>query len=95
MNVDRKFGSRYERVLARIRKLPHRAGVGAQRILGWIGCSPIPMTKYELEQAMLVGAMALTDAPAVDSQLNLVKLCGPIVEVVDDQPQYVHFTVKE
>jgi hypothetical protein len=53
------------------------------------------MTKYELEQALLVGSMALSDAPVVDSPLNLVRLCGPIVEVVDEQPQYVHFTVKE
>ncbi|KAK0617622.1 hypothetical protein B0T14DRAFT_569112 [Immersiella caudata] len=85
----------YERALTRIQRLPARARDSAKSVLGWIGCSPIPMSKYELEQAMLVGAMALTDAPVVDSPLNFVKLCGPIVEVVDDRPQYVHFTVKE
>lgn len=53
------------------------------------------MTKYELEQAMLVSAMALNDATVVDSPLNFVRLCGSIVEIVDDWPQYVHFTVKE
>ena len=86
---------RYERALTRIQRLPARARNSAKSVLGWVGCSPIPMTKYELEQAMLVGAMALTDAPVVDSPLNFVRLCGPIVEVVDDRPQYVHFTVKE
>jgi hypothetical protein len=42
-----------------------------------------------------VSADAHDDAPAVDSSLNLVKLCGSIVEIVDDTPQFVHFTVKE
>jgi hypothetical protein len=49
----------------------------------------------ELEQATLVGAEAHPDAPAVDCPLNIVKLCGPTVEVVDETPQFVHFTVKE
>jgi hypothetical protein len=87
--------SRYERIISRINRLPTRQQETAKRTLGWIGCSPIPLTIYELEQAILVSAEVHADAPSVDSSLNIVKLCGPIVEVVDERPQFVHSTVKE
>ncbi|KAK1765267.1 hypothetical protein QBC33DRAFT_496016, partial [Phialemonium atrogriseum] len=85
----------YERALSRIDGLSTRNRDTVKRILGWIGCSPVPLTLYELEQAILVSVEACDDAPVVDSSLNIVKLCGPIVEVVDETPQFVHFTVKE
>ncbi|SPO07054.1 uncharacterized protein DNG_09748 [Cephalotrichum gorgonifer] len=66
-----------------------------KRIIGWIGCSPTPLKVYELEQALLVNDRRHADAPVVDSSLNIVELCGPIVEVVGEMPQFVHFTVKE
>jgi len=34
-------------------------------------------------------------APRVGGRLPVLKLCGPIIEVVDDKVQFVHFTVKE
>ena len=43
----------------------------------------------------------MVDVENVDSivrvpcNLNIVELCGPIVEVVDEYVQFVHFTVKE
>lgn len=52
------------------------------------------MTQREMEQALLVTSGG-TAAPSVISDLNMVSICGPIVEVVDEIPQFVHFTVKE
>ena len=67
----------------------------ARNILGWIGCSPTPLTIWELEQALLVDVADLQSSVRVPSNLNLVELCGPIVEVIDEYVQFVHFTVKE
>lgn len=56
------------------------------------------MTIRELEQALLVN----TDPREphrhirrVTTELNFVQMCGPIVEVVGDRLQFVHFTVSE
>lgn len=87
--------SRYGRIISRISQRSIRQQETVKRVLGWIGCSPVPLTIYELEQAILVSTEPDADAPTVDSSLNIVKLCGPIVEVVDERPQFVHSTVKE
>jgi hypothetical protein len=44
---------------------------------------------------VLVGDGGGDAAPVVDSPINLVKLCGPIIEVIDDMLRFVHFTVNE
>ncbi|KAK0630428.1 hypothetical protein B0T17DRAFT_607368 [Bombardia bombarda] len=89
----------YERVLARVNSLPSEiARKRARNILGWIGCSPKPLSIRELEQALEV------DTPYGDNgskrsssigTLNVVDLCGPIIEVVDEYVHFVHFTVVE
>lgn len=66
----------------------------ARNVLGWIGCSPIPLSIREMEQVLCV-----TEDPnrgaRVSASLDVVQLCGPIVEVVDGLVRFVHFTVKE
>lgn len=85
----------YARILERVNNLsPAAARKTAQNILGWIGCSPTPLTIHELEQALVIDENAQNNGRG-SSNLNLVKLCGPIVEVVDEYVQFVHFTVKE
>jgi hypothetical protein len=51
------------------------------------------MTCLELDQALLVSDDSR--APLVEASSRLSRLCGPIIEVVDDTPQFVHFTAKE
>jgi hypothetical protein len=67
--------------------------------LAWIGCTPIPLTTFELEQILLVDVaaddVAAEEAPSVETAVNFVKTCGPIIEIVNDRPQFVHFTAKE
>jgi hypothetical protein len=47
-----------------------------------------------MEQALLVDSESKA-APSVIASVNFVRICGPIIEIVDDIPQFVHFTVKE
>ena len=56
------------------------------------------MTILEIEQAILINPN--TDRqPEINltelSRLNFVKMCGPIVEIVDEELRFVHFTVQE
>ncbi|KAK4100943.1 hypothetical protein N658DRAFT_559135 [Parathielavia hyrcaniae] len=84
----------YHRILARISQSPPTLRRKANMILGWIGPSPIPMTRHEMEQALLVDSNS-NAAPAVIATVNFVRICGPIIEVVNEGLQFVHFTVKE
>lgn len=52
------------------------------------------MTQREMEQALLVDSGSQA-APSVMASANIIRICGPIVEVVDESPQFVHFTVEE
>ncbi|PVI01812.1 hypothetical protein DM02DRAFT_590626 [Periconia macrospinosa] len=86
----------YSRVLERINKTHSAiAKEKARMIIGWIAVSPTPLTIYELEQALAVHAQGITGTGRMPSSPPLVRLCGPIVEVVDEYVQYVHFTVYE
>ncbi|RSL98170.1 hypothetical protein CDV31_012704 [Fusarium ambrosium] len=86
----------YGRIFQRINTSTDRAfRHKARLILGWVGCAPSPMTRHELEQALVINPDQFDQEPRVNSELNVVKDCGPIVEVIDDYVQFVHFTVKE
>lgn len=67
----------------------------ARKLLGWIGCSQRPLTLKEMEQALVVSSEDTEGDARVYSDLKITSICGPIVEVVDDYIQFVHFTVKE
>ncbi|RBA21148.1 hypothetical protein FPRO05_07462 [Fusarium proliferatum] len=86
----------YGRVLQHINasKDPHRKKL-ARSILGWVGCAPTPMTLKEIEQALLVDPSCPYKVPRVQARVNVVQVCGPIVDVVDGYVQFVHFTVRE
>jgi hypothetical protein len=75
--------------------LPPAPKEKSRKILGWIGVSPVPLSLEELEQALVVREGDLVGSVRVYSRLNLVQLCGPIVEIVDGFVQFVHFTAKE
>ncbi|GKZ31234.1 hypothetical protein AbraIFM66950_011525 [Aspergillus brasiliensis] len=88
----------YHRILQRISDLPTRKRERSRKILGWIGCAPIPLTVWEMEQALSVefdenGRMTSAVTPDLVS-VNFVQLCGPIIEVADGKLQFVHFTVE-
>ncbi|KEY74072.1 hypothetical protein S7711_02661 [Stachybotrys chartarum IBT 7711] len=57
-------------------------------------CDFLPRDKAEI-LGLLAPLSSKTKACRVSSSLNLVRLCGPIVEIVDNYVQFVHFTVQE
>lgn len=67
----------------------------SRRALGWIGCSPTPIKIQELSFALSLNADGGGQLPKFQSSLNIVRLCGPIVETSGDYVYFVHFTVKE
>ncbi|KAI1120284.1 hypothetical protein F5Y10DRAFT_258736 [Nemania abortiva] len=84
----------YRRALSKIYNLQPLMQERALKVLGWIGCAPTPMTTLEIEQALSIDA-STEEIPSIISSVNFLKLCGPIVEIVNDKLQFVHFTVKE
>ncbi|KAF2647160.1 hypothetical protein K491DRAFT_644350 [Lophiostoma macrostomum CBS 122681] len=86
----------YGRILDRINRLDSPiAKEKARTTIGWIGVSPTPLTIYELEQALVVHMKGISGTGIVKAKLPIAELCGPIVEVVEDYVQFVHFTVYE
>ncbi|KAI0107251.1 hypothetical protein GGR51DRAFT_559592 [Nemania sp. FL0031] len=67
----------------------------ARLILGWIGCSPQALTVQEIQQLLAINLEAPSQLGAVRKKLDLARICGPLVEVVDDYVYFVHFTAKE
>jgi hypothetical protein len=55
------------------------------------------MTTFELEQVLLVDESDESDEapPSVATAVNFVRMCGPIIEVINERVQFVHFTAKE
>lgn len=66
-----------------------------RRALGWIGCTPVSITVEELSFALSIDPDEKRDLPQSEAVLNVVKLCGPIVEITNGYVNFVHFTVKE
>jgi hypothetical protein len=86
----------YGRILARVNSLrPPKLKEKARKLLGWIGCCPMPLTVQEMEQALTISPDDKAGSTKVHSSLNVLQICGPIVEVIDDYVQFVHFTAKE
>ncbi|KAI1355079.1 NACHT domain protein [Xylaria sp. FL0043] len=86
----------YGRILGRINKLDNTIlREKARLILGWIGCSPTALTIQEIQQALSIDLEDPKRSGKVRGNLDLVRICGPIVEHVDSYVQFVHFTVKE
>ncbi|GLA01286.1 hypothetical protein AnigIFM60653_011535 [Aspergillus niger] len=88
----------YHRILQRISDLPPRKRERSRKVLGWIGSAPIPLTVWEMEQALSIeldeeGKMTSAVTPDLLS-IDFVQLCGPIIEVADGKLQFVHFTVE-
>jgi hypothetical protein len=67
----------------------------SRRALGWIGCSPVPLKLQELMFALGLNPDGELKLPQVDTPLNIIGLCGPIIETSGDYVYFVHFTVKE
>ena len=57
-----------------------------------------PLQIQEIEQALTVNTTNTTDieqSARVIAKLNIIRICGPILEIVGSHVQYVHFTARE
>ncbi|OOQ87200.1 NACHT domain protein [Penicillium brasilianum] len=84
-----------EAVLDRLNNLSPSSGAICRRALGWIGCTPVSLTVEELSFALSLDPDGKRDLPRSEGVLNVVGLCGPIVEISNGYVNFVHFTVKE
>ncbi len=76
--------------------MPDSASSMSKRILAYVACSPVSITAREMELFMLLDPnKAAGEVPRVRASINVLQHCGPLVEIVDDTLQFVHFTVKE
>ncbi|KAL9119321.1 MAG: hypothetical protein Q9187_004124, partial [Circinaria calcarea] len=82
-------------ILNRINQLRPSEKDRVRKILGWVGCAPMPLTRQEIEQALVVSGEGNKENTKVIAVLDIPRICGPIIERVDDYIQFVHFTVKE
>ena len=86
----------YGRIFTRINQaLDPAAREKARKALGWIGCSPVPLTTRELEQALLINIGDINQDLSGISTVPLDRLCGPVIEEIDGELHLVHFTAKE
>ncbi|KAK2764389.1 hypothetical protein FQN54_009083 [Arachnomyces sp. PD_36] len=83
-------------IRSEIKILPESLEEAYDRILQRLnGCSPVPLTRHEIEQALSITPGRSDQLPKVLTPLKVLELCGPIVEISDDRLYFVHFTVKE
>ena len=75
--------------------MPDLASKISKRVVAYMASSPVPLTLREMEQFLLLEPGVLEEIPRVRVVINVVQYCGPLIEVVEDTLQFVHFTVKE
>ena len=88
--------SSYGRILKRLdQKLGERERHQAKRVLGWVGCSRIPIRQREIEAALSIRQGDRTIDKERKVFLNVSRLCGPVLEIQNGFVQFVHFTAKQ
>jgi len=86
----------YARILARIeQKLNSKERRNARMIMEWIGCANFSPTVEELLQALAITPGQKDFLKGRKVFRDILKLCGPIIEIENDIVQFVHFTAKE
>jgi hypothetical protein len=67
----------------------------ARKIMEWIGCANFPPKVEELLQALAITPGQKDFLKGRKVFRDILKLCGPIIEIENDVVQFVHFTAKE
>ena len=86
----------YARILARIeQQLNSNERHMARKIMEWVGCAHFHLRVEELLQALAITAGQRDFLKGRKVFRDILKLCGPIIEIENDIVQFVHFTAKE
>ena len=87
---------RYDRILRRISQGLSSLEQGqARAILEWVSCSIVPITQKEIQVALSVARGKDPFRGSKELLLDVVQRCGPIIEVINDNVYFVHFSAKE
>jgi hypothetical protein len=90
------FASSYARILGRIeQRLSSKERLMARRVMEWIGCANFAPTVEELLQSLVITPGQKDFLKGRKVFRDILKLCGPIIEIENDTFQFVHFTAKE
>jgi hypothetical protein len=86
----------YARILARIEQnLNSKERLMVRKIMEWIGCANFSLTVEELLQALAITPGQEDFLKGRKAFRDILKLCGPIIEIENNVVQFVHFTAKE
>jgi len=66
-----------------------------RKVMEWIGCANVSPTVEELLQALAITPGQKDFLKGRKAFRDILKLCGPIVEIENNVVQFVHFTAKE
>ena len=87
---------RYGRILRRIdQSLTLLERAQAKAILEWVSCSIVPITRNEVQAALFVARGKDPSRGRKELPLDVVRRCGPIIEIINDHIYFVHFSAKE
>ena len=87
---------RYARNLTRINEdLSSVERAQARSILEWVSCSMAPVSPNEVQEALSVARGKDPSRGRKGLLLDVVRRCGPLIEVIDDRIYFVHFSAKE
>ena len=67
----------------------------AKSILEWVSCSIVPITRNEVQTALFVARGKDPSRGRKQIPLDVVRRCGPIIEIINDHIYFVHFSAKE
>ena len=67
----------------------------ARKIMEWIGCANSPLAVEELLQALAITPGQSDFLKGRKAFRDILRLCGPIIEIEYNIVQFVHFTAKE
>ena len=86
----------YARILARIEQnLNSKERLMVRKIMEWIGCANVSPTVEELLQALAITPGQKDFLKGRKAFRDILRLCGPIIEIENNVVQFVHFTAKE
>ncbi|KAL8828541.1 MAG: hypothetical protein Q9191_002532 [Dirinaria sp. TL-2023a] len=95
-NLPDGLNEAYDRILKRISQdTSTLEQERARAILQWVSCSIVPMSRNEIQTALSVARGKDPFRGSKGLLLDVVRSCGPILEVIDDYVFFVHFSAKE
>ncbi|KAL8788589.1 MAG: hypothetical protein Q9195_007233 [Heterodermia aff. obscurata] len=95
-NLPQGLNEAYGRILERIeRGLKSSERAQARAILEWVSCSIFPVDQNEIGLALSIANGKDPFQGLKNSLLEVVRRCGPIIEIVNGHIYFVHFSAKD